>query len=88
MAGGRKNSSMTATAGQFVWIRTSSQTYANWVHDIEKAAVSDSLSDDALKHFKTYKYSSVDKSPVSKYILRHYVCSFVPMPRDFRALIC
>ena len=31
------------------------------------------LSEDALKHFKTYKYSSVDKSPISYYILRHYV---------------
>jgi len=31
------------------------------------------LSEDALKHFKTYKYSSVDKSPISHYILRHYV---------------
>ncbi|KAK5172296.1 uncharacterized protein LTR77_003934 [Saxophila tyrrhenica] len=30
-------------------------------------------SKNALKHFKTYKYSSVDKSPISKYILRHYV---------------
>ncbi|KAK5113096.1 hypothetical protein LTR62_003675 [Meristemomyces frigidus] len=25
-----------------------------------------------IEHFKTYKYSSVDKSPVSYYILRHY----------------
>ena len=25
-------------------------------------------------HLKSYKYSSVDKSPVSYYILRHYVC--------------
>ncbi|KAK3720851.1 hypothetical protein LTR37_003514 [Vermiconidia calcicola] len=32
----------------------------------------DALSDGALKHFKTYKYSSVDKSPISKYILKHY----------------
>lgn len=38
----------------------------------EKAAPS-ALSEDALKHFKTYKYSSVDKSPVSNYILKHYV---------------
>lgn len=30
------------------------------------------LSEDGLKHFKTYKYSSVDKSPISYYILRHY----------------
>jgi hypothetical protein len=31
------------------------------------------VSDDALKHFRTYKYSSVDKSPISQHILRHYV---------------
>lgn len=31
------------------------------------------ISDDALKHFKTYKYSSVDLSPLSHYVLRHYV---------------
>ncbi|KAK4499035.1 hypothetical protein PRZ48_009547 [Zasmidium cellare] len=35
-------------------------------------AATGSLSVDGLKHFKTYKYSSVDKSPVSYYILRHY----------------
>lgn len=38
-------------------------------------AVTGSLSDDALKHFKTYKYASVDKSPISNYILKHYVSS-------------
>ena len=32
------------------------------------------ISPDALQHFKTYKYSSVDKSPLSYYVLRHYVC--------------
>ena len=31
------------------------------------------VSDDALKHFRTYKYSSVDKSPISQHILKHYV---------------
>lgn len=30
------------------------------------------LSENGLKHFKTYKYSSVDKSPISHYVLRHY----------------
>lgn len=34
----------------------------------------DPLSDDALAHLKSYKYSSVDKSLISKYILQHYVC--------------
>ena len=31
------------------------------------------VSDDALKHFRTYKYSSVDKSTISQHVLRHYV---------------
>ena len=31
------------------------------------------ISEDALLHLKSYKYSSVDKSPVSRYILKHYV---------------
>ncbi|SMR52994.1 unnamed protein product [Zymoseptoria tritici ST99CH_1E4] len=30
------------------------------------------LSEEGLKHFKTYKYSSVDLSPISNHILRHY----------------
>lgn len=37
-------------------------------------AQSECLSEEALAHLKTYKYSSVDKSPVSKYIMKHYVC--------------
>ena len=39
---------------------------------IEKA-VAECISDDALIHLKAYKYSSVDESPVSYYILRPYV---------------
>ena len=39
----------------------------------EKAAA-ECVSDDALIHLKTYKYSAVDKSPVSNYILKPYVC--------------
>lgn len=31
------------------------------------------LSRDALQNLKFYKYSSVDRSPISNYILRHYV---------------
>ncbi|KAK4565415.1 hypothetical protein LTR86_004032 [Recurvomyces mirabilis] len=38
---------------------------------LEKAAA-ECISEDALQHFRTYKYSSVDKSPVSYYVLRHY----------------
>lgn len=33
----------------------------------------DPLSEEALVHLKSYKYSSVDKSLISHYILRHYV---------------
>jgi len=36
----------------------------------------DSLSDEALAHLKAYKYSSVDKSLISRYILKHYVQFF------------
>lgn len=32
-------------------------------------AAAECISDDALIHLRSYKYSSVDKSPVSKYIL-------------------
>ena len=32
----------------------------------------DPLSPEALQHLKTYKYSSVDKSLLSKYLLQHY----------------
>jgi hypothetical protein len=38
-------------------------------------AAVDPLSDEALVHLKSYKYSSVDKSWVSNHILRHYVLS-------------
>ena len=31
------------------------------------------ISEEALVHLKSYKYSSVDKSLISHYILRHYV---------------
>lgn len=36
-------------------------------------AAAECVSDEALSHLKTYKYSSVDLSPVSKYILGPYV---------------
>ncbi|KAK4925034.1 hypothetical protein LTR66_016423, partial [Elasticomyces elasticus] len=39
----------------------------------------DSLSDDALLPLKSYKYSSVDKSFISNYILRHYWNAFVEL---------
>lgn len=33
------------------------------------------MSEEALVHLKSYKYSSVDKSFISNYILKHYVCA-------------
>ena len=36
-------------------------------------AAHECVSEDALVHLKSYKYSSVDKSLISKYILKHYV---------------
>lgn len=36
-------------------------------------AIQDSLSDDVLMPLKSYKYQSVDKSFISRYILKHYV---------------
>jgi hypothetical protein len=40
---------------------------------VTEQAVAECISDDALIHLKSYKYSSVDKSPVSKYILGPWV---------------
>ena len=36
-------------------------------------AAHECVSEDALVHLRSYKYSSVDKSLISKYILKHYV---------------
>ncbi|KAI1815228.1 CDP-alcohol phosphatidyltransferase [Poronia punctata] len=47
-----------------------------------KTAVAECISDDALMHLRTYKYSAVDKSPVSNYILRPYwnaMVEFLPL---------
>ncbi|KAK7545683.1 ethanolaminephosphotransferase 1 [Phyllosticta paracitricarpa] len=40
-------------------------------------AAHECVSEEALAHLKTYKYSSVDKSYVSRYILKHYWNAFV-----------
>lgn len=45
----------------------------------KEEAAAECVSEDALVHLKSYKYSSVDKSPVSHYILRPYVCT---LPND------
>ncbi|KOS21650.1 putative CDP-alcohol phosphatidyltransferase class-I family protein [Escovopsis weberi] len=42
-----------------------------------RQAAAECISDDALIHLKSYKYSSVDKSPVSKYILGPWWNAFV-----------
>ncbi|EFR02039.1 cholinephosphotransferase 1 [Nannizzia gypsea CBS 118893] len=39
------------------------------------AGLEDSLTDETLAPLRTYKYSSVDKSYISRYILKHYVLS-------------
>ncbi len=36
-------------------------------------AAHECVCEDALVHLKSYKYSSVDKSLISRYILKHYV---------------
>ncbi|KAM3419523.1 hypothetical protein BST61_g2866 [Cercospora zeina] len=46
---------------------TESITMAN-----KKMPATGTLSEEGLRHFKTYKYSSVDLSPISKHVLRHY----------------
>ncbi|KAK4231820.1 putative choline/ethanolaminephosphotransferase [Podospora fimiseda] len=42
-----------------------------------KRAAAECVSDDALIHLKSYKYSSVDKSPISNYVLKHWWNAFV-----------
>ncbi|GJN70117.1 sn-1,2-diacylglycerol cholinephosphotransferase [Purpureocillium lilacinum] len=44
-----------------------------------KKATAECISDEALIHLKSYKYSSVDKSPVSKYILGPWWNFFVEL---------
>ena len=46
-------------------------TNAKW--DAIETAAHECVSDEALSHLKAYKYSSVDKSLISRYILKHYV---------------
>ncbi|KAF2202865.1 ethanolaminephosphotransferase 1 [Delitschia confertaspora ATCC 74209] len=44
-----------------------------------KIAAHECVSEDALVHLKSYKYSSVDKSLISRYILKHYWNGFVEL---------
>ncbi|RFU28366.1 hypothetical protein B7463_g7968, partial [Scytalidium lignicola] len=45
----------------------------------KKQAAAECLTEEALSHLKTYKYSSVDKSYISNYILKHYWNAFVEL---------
>lgn len=45
---------------------------ANILATVEEQAA-ECLSEDALVHLKSYKYSSVDESYISNYVLKHYV---------------
>ncbi|PNS20876.1 hypothetical protein CAC42_2807 [Sphaceloma murrayae] len=45
----------------------------------KKEAAHECISEDALIHLKSYKYSSVDKSFISRYILKHYWNAFVEL---------
>ncbi|KAH6853372.1 CDP-alcohol phosphatidyltransferase-domain-containing protein [Chaetomium sp. MPI-CAGE-AT-0009] len=47
--------------------------------DNSREAAAECVSDDALIHLKSYKYSAVDKSPISHYILRPYWNAFVEL---------
>ncbi|KAF2118167.1 ethanolaminephosphotransferase 1 [Lophiotrema nucula] len=44
-----------------------------------ETAAHECVSDDALQHLRSYKYSSVDKSFISRYILKHYWNGFVEL---------
>ncbi|KAL2171145.1 hypothetical protein VTG60DRAFT_3660 [Thermothelomyces hinnuleus] len=44
-----------------------------------RQAAAECVSDEALIHLKSYKYSAVDKSPISNYILRPYWNAFVEL---------
>ncbi|KAL2130421.1 hypothetical protein VTI74DRAFT_6393 [Chaetomium olivicolor] len=44
-----------------------------------REAAAECVSDDALIHLKSYKYSAVDKSPISNYVLRPYWNAFVEL---------
>ncbi|RDW73175.1 sn-1,2-diacylglycerol cholinephosphotransferas-like protein [Coleophoma cylindrospora] len=45
----------------------------------KKEAAHECVSEEALVHLKSYKYSSVDKSLISNYILKHYWNAFVEL---------
>lgn len=46
--------------------------FSSW-DGLDQRRSSEFLSEDQLVHLKTYRYQSVDKSLISRYILKHYV---------------
>ncbi|PQE22598.1 CDP-alcohol phosphatidyltransferase protein [Rutstroemia sp. NJR-2017a BVV2] len=53
--------------------------FANESHFSIEVAAHECVSEEALVHLKSYKYSSVDKSLISNYILKHYWNAFVEL---------
>lgn len=51
-------------------------------------AAHECVSEEALVHLKSYKYSSVDKSFISNYILKHYVCATCQETRESVLIGC
>ncbi|KAK0667740.1 putative choline/ethanolaminephosphotransferase [Cercophora samala] len=47
------------------------------VLDSSRRAAAECVSEEALIHLKYYKYSAVDKSPISNYVLKHWWNAFV-----------
>jgi ethanolaminephosphotransferase len=50
-----------------------------------QTAAYECVSDDALIHLRSYKYSAVDKSFISRYILKHYVRRLPACPAAIHA---
>lgn len=63
--------------GQSSWMPQLEQFAHKGSDGIIETASRELISEDALIHLKSYKYSSVDKSPFSYYVLRHYWNWFV-----------
>lgn len=58
---------------EFLWLaRLMNSAIANSPRT-EEEAVHECVSEDALVHLKSYKYSSVDNSLLTRYVMRHYV---------------
>lgn len=59
------------------WDCLTDQFFIAFAYDLD-SGVHDCISEEALIHLKSYKYSSVDKSLISRYVLQHYVLSPSP----------